>query len=83
MLLTEDEFFENKEQIVAEVLDKVRSLSKMEALLLFREYDNYPGSLPEVSQIISNAINVATDILTEALDHLSEEEIDSLLPLFR
>jgi glutamate dehydrogenase len=83
MLLTEDEFFENKEQIVAEVLDKVRALSKMEALLLFREYDNYSGSLPDVSQIISNAINVATDALTEALDHLSEEEIDALLPLFR
>jgi glutamate dehydrogenase len=83
MLLTEDEFFDNKEQIVAEVLDKVRSLSKMEALLLFREYDTYPGSLPEVSQIISNAINVATDVLTEALDHLTEAELDSLLPLFR
>jgi glutamate dehydrogenase len=83
MLLSEDEFFENKEQIVSEVLDKLKSLCKMEALLLFREYENYPGSLPEISQIISNAINVATDALTVAMDDLSVEELDSLLPLFR
>lgn len=83
MLLSEDEFFENKEQIVAEVLDKLRSLCKMEALLLFREYENYPGSLPQISQIVSSAINTATDALTLALDDLSQEELDSLLPLFR
>jgi glutamate dehydrogenase len=83
MLLSEDEFFEHKEAIVEEVLTKVRGLAKLEAELLFREAENYGGSLPEVSQIISNAINAATDALSAALDTLSEEERHQLLPLFR
>jgi glutamate dehydrogenase len=82
MLLSEDEFFEHKEAIVEEVLAKVRGLAKLEAELLFREAENYGGSLPEVSQIISNAINAATDALSAALDTLSEEERKQLLPLF-
>lgn len=36
-----------------------------------------------MSQIISNSINAATDALSVALDTLSEEERESLLPLFR
>ena len=44
MLLSEDEFYENKEAIVKEVLDKLRSLAHMEAELLFREKDNYQGT---------------------------------------
>lgn len=83
MLLSEDEFFANKEQIVHEVLDKLRGLAKLEALLLFREFDNYVGSLPEMSQSISNGINATTDALAAALDTLSQEDRDSLLPLFR
>lgn len=84
MLLTEDEFFDNKEQIVAEVLEKLRGLAKLEAVLLFREFEDYDGaSLPEVSQIISNCINVTTDALAVALDTLSQEDRDELLPLFR
>ena len=58
-------------------------MAKLEAELLFREAENYGGSLPEVSQIISNAINAATDALSAALDTLSEEERKQLLPLFR
>lgn len=85
MLLTEEEFFENKEQIVGEVLQKLRELAKMEATLLFREFDeNQEGlSLPEVSQNISNCINKTTDALSLALDDLSEKDRQSLLPLFR
>jgi glutamate dehydrogenase len=85
MLLSEAEFFDNKQQIVAEVLEKVRALAKMEAVLLFREFDTfYDGlSLPEVSQIISNSINKTTDALSTALDSLSETDQRSLLPLFR
>lgn len=84
MLLTEDEFFDNKEQIVAEVLEKLRGLAKLEAVLLFREFEDYDGaSLPEVSQIISNCINVTTDALAIALDELSMEDRFKLLPLFR
>jgi glutamate dehydrogenase len=83
MLLSEDTFFEHKEQIVEEVLIKLRYLAKMEAELLFREGEVYGTSLPEVSQIISNSINAATDALSAALDTLSEEDRDQLLPLFR
>jgi len=83
MLLNEEEFFENKEVIVHQVLDKLRSLARMEAELLFREYESYPGSLTSFSQIISNTINMTKDALIKALDTLSDEERDSLLPLFR
>ena len=43
MLLSEDEFFENKSVIVKEILAKLRDIAKMEATLLFREFDFYPG----------------------------------------
>mmetsp|Transcript_27688 Transcript_27688/g.66694 ORF Transcript_27688/g.66694 Transcript_27688/m.66694 type:complete len:1242 (+) Transcript_27688:257-3982(+) len=83
MLLSEDEFFEHKEAIVEEVLEKLRGLAKREAELLFRESNNYGESLPDVSKIISDAINAATDALSTALDTLSEEDQEQLLPLFR
>lgn len=83
MLLSEDEFYMNKEQIVSEVLEKLRGLAKMEALLLFREFESYEGSLPKVSSSISNCINVTTDAVAVELDKLSDTERDALLPLFR
>ena len=83
MLLTEDEFFDNKEQIVLEVLEKLRDMAGMEAKLLFREFGNYRGSLPHVSQVISDTINLATDAITSALDELSEEDMDALMVLFK
>jgi len=83
MLASEEEFFENKDAIVEEVLAKLRAFAKLEAELLFREADLYGESLPEVSQIISNAINSATDALSAALDTLSSEDQDQLIPLFR
>ena len=43
MLLSEEEFFENKDLIVQEVLTKLRSIAKMEAALLFREFAHYDG----------------------------------------
>jgi glutamate dehydrogenase len=83
MLLSEDEFFANKEQIVNEVLEKLRGFAELEAKLLFREFENSGESLPEVSQVISNCINATTDALSVALDTLSEQDRESLLPLFR
>lgn len=55
----------------------------MEATLLFREFETFGGSLPEVSQVISNCINEATDALSMALDTLSDQDREALLPLFR
>lgn len=83
MLLTEEEFFEHKDQIVAEVLDKLRGMAQLEAELLFREFEHFGGSLPDASQIISNCINNATDALSVALDTLPDADLETLLPLFR
>jgi len=83
MLCSEDDFFKNKKQIVEEVLGKLRTLAKLEATLLFREYDTFGGTLPETSQIISNCINRTTDALAFALETLPAEDRESLLPLFR
>jgi len=82
MLASEEEFFDNKETIVAEVLAKLRGFAKMEAELLFREAELYGESLPEVSQTISHAINSATDALSAALETLSLEDQDELVLLF-
>lgn len=83
MMLSEEEFTSNKDAIVEEVLEKIRKYARMEATLLFREFENYPGSLPNISQAISSAINAATDVLSSALDTLSEEDMEQLMPLFR
>jgi len=82
MLASEEEFFENKEAIVAEVLAKLRGFAKLEAELLFHEAELYGESLPEVSQLISHAINSATDALSVALETLSPEDEDRLVSLF-
>lgn len=83
MLASEEEFFQNKEVIVQEVLSKLKGFAKLEAELLFKEADLYGESLPQVSQIISGAINTATDALSLALDSLSVEDQEQLIPLFR
>jgi glutamate dehydrogenase len=46
MLLNEEEFFDNKEVIVNQVLEKLRSLARMEAELLFNEYERDIGKFP-------------------------------------
>lgn len=83
MLLSEEEFRENKPQIVAEVLDKIQEYARLEAELLFREFENYGGSLPQLSKVVSGAVNAATDALAVALESLSEEDKEKMLPLFR
>jgi len=83
MMLSEDEFTDNKEKIVNEVLEKLRSIARMEAQLLFREFGNYSGSLPHVSKVVSDTINSTNDALSLALDKMSDDEWEHLLPLFR
>jgi len=82
MLASEEEFLENKDAIVAEVLAKLRGFAKLEAELLFREAELYGQALPEVSQAISNAINSASDALSTALETLSPQDQDQLISLF-
>jgi len=83
MLLTEDEFFENKQAIVDDVLLKLRDLAKMEADLLFREFKHYSGSCPHFSKVISKSINNVKDEVIEALNNLTDDDMKELLPLFR
>jgi hypothetical protein len=52
MLLNEEEFFDNKEVIVNQVLDKLRSLARMEAELLFNEYESYPGENSSMASLV-------------------------------
>merc|ERR1719336_1202367 len=68
MLLSKDEFLADKEDIVADVLEKLRHSARVEAELLFREYRSNPtNQLPYYSQAISGAINRATDAVVEAV----------------
>merc|ERR1712173_539608 len=43
ILLSKEEFLGEKEQIVADVLDKLRDSARVEAELLFREYRSNPS----------------------------------------
>ncbi|CAN0106830.1 unnamed protein product, partial [Ectocarpus sp. 12 AP-2014] len=90
MLMTSEEFKENKEDIVLDVLEKLRDAGRREAELLFREHRNHPATpLPAISERISNAINSVTDAVLKILDDApavrdeQEEHLRLLLPLFR
>jgi len=85
MLLSRDEFMANKEQLVQDVLVKLRQAAKSEAELLFREYKNYPGSLPVFSERISNAINKVTDAIMARLEKMpaNDPKFLALLPLIK
>mmetsp|Transcript_37560 Transcript_37560/g.76812 ORF Transcript_37560/g.76812 Transcript_37560/m.76812 type:complete len:1078 (-) Transcript_37560:99-3332(-) len=83
MMLSEEEFFDNKHQIVSEVLNKLHNYAQLEAELLFREFETYGGSLPQLSKVVSDAVNAATDSLSVALESFSAEDKEKLLPLFR
>ncbi|GMI37024.1 hypothetical protein TrRE_jg3318 [Triparma retinervis] len=83
MLLSEEEFLANKEDIVADVLVKLRQFAKVEAELLFREFENYPGALPHFSGLISDTINKATDAVSAELQKLPPSEVERLMPLVR
>eukprot|EP01083_Nonionella_stella_P230025 813539_1 len=83
MMLSEDDFYVHKPKTVDEVLSKLRHLARMEAELLFREFEKQPDALPAISQRISNAINLATDAICKKLDDTAAEEVETLLPLFK
>ena len=83
MLLSKDEFMAIKEEVVDDVLVKLRHLARLEAELLFREYKNYPGSLPQFAERISFAINKVRDDVTKVLEGLepSDPLFQELFPL--
>ncbi len=76
MLLDEVEFLQIKNEFVEEVLVKLRSLAKREALLLLRENQSHPGEiLPETSIRVSRAINRTSEIILHQLDSFSKEDL--------
>lgn len=85
MLLSKDEFMSVKEELVADVLVNLRHLARLEAEALFKEYKNYPGALPHFSERISNAINLVTDAITDALADVQPHDslFIELMPLIK
>jgi len=69
MLLNRDEFMEIKEELVEDVLTKLREIARREAILLFREAKLNPDvQMPNVAVLISQAINRATDTFVKVLE---------------
>jgi len=68
MLLSKAEFMAIKEELVEDVLRKLRESARVEAELLFREFRNNPSNpMVYYSMAISDAINRATDAVVSAL----------------
>jgi len=84
MLLSEDEFLAVKDDIVKDVLERLRQLARLEAEVMFREYQNYPGALPQFSERISQSINRAYDSIRAKLAdvQMGDAMYKKLLPLF-
>ncbi|OWZ23165.1 NAD-specific glutamate dehydrogenase [Phytophthora megakarya] len=82
MLLETDEFLAVKDELVMEVVDKLRSLARVEAQLLFREYKKDPSSaLPPASERISRAITRVHDAVLAHFDDVCEEDQQILFTL--
>ncbi|KAL4168579.1 hypothetical protein KRP22_011977 [Phytophthora ramorum] len=82
MLLETDEFLAVKDELVVEVVDKLRALARVEAQLLFREYKKDPTSaLPPASERISRAITRVHDAVLAHFDDVCEEDQQILFTL--
>jgi len=90
MILDEKEFLANKEKFVGEVLQRLRTLARLEAELLLRVNRHHPHiPLPDMSARLSQVMMRTADAIFAAMDHLLEAEpelmrklvIDHLPPL--
>lgn len=84
MLLDESEFLEIKEELVQDVLLQLRNLARLEAELLFREYNNGNDALPTYAERLSLAIIKTKAAIQGALSEMErdDEMYKELLPLF-
>jgi glutamate dehydrogenase len=74
MVWSEERFLELKPRFVADVIDKLRELARLEAELLFDEHEHRPAlSFPELSTRLSHAIIRAADALTEGIGRLGDD----------
>ncbi|MBC24074.1 MAG: hypothetical protein CMJ32_09200 [Phycisphaerae bacterium] len=75
MLLDETRFLQIKETFVEQVLQKLRSLAKLEAILLMGEQKRHPEiPLPETSVQLSRVINDAAVSIEESISSWSETD---------
>lgn len=76
MLLTESEFLEHKPEFVGQVIDRLRSLARCEAQLLFREQKRRPDlCLPTLSVRLSQVMLRTAEAVAEAsVDPLTDQE---------
>lgn len=85
MLLTNSEFMSIKEELVNDVLERLRVLARLEAELLFKLYKNFPGALPHFSERISLAIGKVKDAIIISLEQVNPEDplFQELFPLIK
>lgn len=80
MILDTDEFVALKPTLVEDVLERLRSVARTEAELLFREYRRDPNvPIPQLSQRISAAITKAHDALLHELETSDDKATDEAL----
>jgi len=73
-LLSEEEFLTHKKAFVGEVIERLRTLARREAELLFREREHHPGILmPELSVRLSKEMNRAADAIAASLEGIDAE----------
>ncbi len=84
LTLGDDLFFENKNEIVDEILERIRQCALNEARLLLRTHKNTGEFLTEISDQISNHINQFTYHLLDYLDKitLSQDPADPAIKCF-
>ncbi|RLO13646.1 hypothetical protein DYB28_006571 [Aphanomyces astaci] len=82
MLLEPQEFLDIKDELVHDVVEKLRHLALVEAELLFREYKQNPNAaLPPSSERISRAITRLHDSIVANFDNLAVDHSDLLYSL--
>jgi len=80
MLMDEEEFVDNKEDIVEDVQDKIKELARLEAELLFDESDkDKTQQLPDLSLRISNAIIKVSDAVHKEIENADFSDFDDIL----
>jgi glutamate dehydrogenase len=85
MVLSKDEFLSIKDELVGDVVVKLKHVAKQEAELMFRAYKNFPGDLPHFSERISDSINRCTDAIADSLANVNPGDplFEELRPLIR
>lgn len=84
MLLETQEFLDIKDELVIQVVDKLKDLARVEAELLFREHKLDPNSaLPPHSERISMAIIRLHDAISNELESLKQVDEEAMLDLIK